>query len=113
MQWLLYLYETGPSYHCIGGWVGPRASLDAVKREKSFAPATNFSWGMTQCSSMIAKEYAASVLRVKNKPSKRQAIIDLGHCIQVQNTSVLSPSDGGTQIIPHALALQPIGLSLY
>jgi hypothetical protein len=39
---------------------------------------------------MIAKEYVASVLRVQNKPSKRQARIDLGHCIQIQNTSVLS-----------------------
>jgi hypothetical protein len=61
----------------------------------------------------MAKECTASVLRVKNKLSKRQASIDLGYCIQVQNTSVLSPPNGGIWIISYALALQPIGLSVY
>jgi hypothetical protein len=31
--------ERAPSTHCIGGWVGPRACLDAG--EKSLAPAGN------------------------------------------------------------------------
>jgi hypothetical protein len=30
-----------PSTHCIGGWLGPRAYLEAMEREKSFAPTEN------------------------------------------------------------------------
>jgi hypothetical protein len=31
--------EGTPSSHWIGGWVGPRVSLDAVEKRKSLAPA--------------------------------------------------------------------------
>jgi hypothetical protein len=33
--------EGAPSTHWIGGWVGPRASLDTVKKRKTLAPAMN------------------------------------------------------------------------
>jgi hypothetical protein len=33
--------ERAPGIHCIGGWVGPRAVLDVVVKEKFPAPAGN------------------------------------------------------------------------
>jgi hypothetical protein len=33
--------ETAPSTQCIGGWVGPRGSLDDVEIKKALAPAGN------------------------------------------------------------------------
>jgi hypothetical protein len=30
--------ETNPVTHCIGGWVGPRAGLDIVKKSILFLP---------------------------------------------------------------------------
>jgi hypothetical protein len=30
----VYPVERAPGAHCIGGWVGPRAGLDAVKKRK-------------------------------------------------------------------------------
>jgi hypothetical protein len=33
--------ETAPGTHCTGGWVGPRASLDDLEKEKSLALARN------------------------------------------------------------------------
>jgi hypothetical protein len=30
--------ERAPGTHCVGGWVGPRAGLDAVVEEKFLAP---------------------------------------------------------------------------
>jgi hypothetical protein len=33
--------ERAPFAHCIGGWVGPRAGLDAVEKKKYLAPAEN------------------------------------------------------------------------
>jgi hypothetical protein len=35
---LLYPRESVSSTHCIGGWVGPRASLDAMKKRKISFP---------------------------------------------------------------------------
>jgi membrane protein insertase Oxa1/YidC/SpoIIIJ len=32
--WQLYLRERAPDTHCIGGWVGRRAILDAVVKRK-------------------------------------------------------------------------------
>jgi len=31
-----------PGTHCTGGWVGPRAYLDAYKEEKNFLPSLGF-----------------------------------------------------------------------
>jgi len=39
MPWLLYPREITPSTHWIGGWVGPRAVLDAVVKRKIPSPS--------------------------------------------------------------------------
>jgi hypothetical protein len=33
-----YPMEGNPGKHCVGGWVGPRAGLDAEARSKTFCP---------------------------------------------------------------------------
>jgi hypothetical protein len=37
--WTLYLEKEVPGTHWIGGWVGPIAGLDAMRREESVAPS--------------------------------------------------------------------------
>jgi hypothetical protein len=38
---VLYPCERTPDTHGIGGWVAPRAGLDALEREKSLVSAIN------------------------------------------------------------------------
>jgi hypothetical protein len=38
---LLYAWGKNPGIHWIGGWVGPRAGLDAVENSKNLTPARN------------------------------------------------------------------------
>jgi hypothetical protein len=44
-------WERAPGTHCVGGWVGPRASLDTVVRRKNFeAPAGTRTHDRPTCS---------------------------------------------------------------
>jgi hypothetical protein len=37
----LYLRGNSPDTHCVGGWVGPRTSLEVMEKRKTLAPAEN------------------------------------------------------------------------
>jgi hypothetical protein len=57
------LYTTGrraPVIHCVGGWVGPRADLDAVAKRKISCLLREFNPSLPACSLATILSYLGS-----------------------------------------------------
>jgi hypothetical protein len=63
--------ERAPGIHCIGGWVGPRAGLDAVVRRKISSPYRNSNPPIMQ---PVAQRYTTKLSRLPSNESREHTI---------------------------------------
>jgi hypothetical protein len=61
------LYPRAPGTHCTGGWVGPRAGLDAEARRKILCPCRGSNPGLVRSQTLYCLSYRGSYL-VKYQP---------------------------------------------